>query len=150
MNTSKLQLRDPDQQPSCNVIAGALGEANDAYLKLVSELESHGIRLEWRYYNDGKAWLAKGLHSRVGKRGGKSDKTVLWLSVWDGFFKVTFYVREKYRLDALTIPLDEKARQMMASSKQMGKLKYFPLTIDVCSNEFIESVMSVVAFMKDH
>jgi len=79
-------LRDPNVQPSDDVIAEALREATDAYVKFVNELAKHDIQLEWRYYTDGKAWLAKGLYKWTGVRGGQNEKTVFWLSIWDGFF----------------------------------------------------------------
>lgn len=77
MKTVKEQLlRNPDIEPSGDVIEKALGQANNTYMKFLVELASHDIRLEWRYYNDGKAWLAKGLYKRTGARGGQSEKTV--------------------------------------------------------------------------
>ena len=76
-STKKQLLRDPDIEPSSDVIAEALGESNNAYIKFISELASHDIHLEWRYYNDGKSWLAKGLFKwtdDIGFKGnGKSE-----------------------------------------------------------------------------
>ena len=107
MKTTREQLlRDPDIKPSRDVIAKALGEANAAYLTFINELASHDIQLEWRYYNDGKAWLAKGLYKWTGARGGQKENTVFWLSIWDSFFKVTIYFPEKNRGEVLRLPLD--------------------------------------------
>lgn len=86
--TKEQLLRNPDLVPSGDVIANALGEANNAYIKFINELESHDIYLEWRYYNDGKAWLAKGLYTWTGVRGGQNKTTVFWLSIWDGWKKI--------------------------------------------------------------
>ena len=76
-STSQQLLRNPDIEPSSDVIAKALGESNNAYIKFISELASHDIHLEWRYYNDGKSWLAKGLFKwtdDIGFKGnGKSE-----------------------------------------------------------------------------
>lgn len=52
-------------EPSNYVIAKALGEANNSYMKFVDELANHDIQLEWRYYTDSRAWLAKGLLKRL-------------------------------------------------------------------------------------
>lgn len=58
METAKRQmLRGPDIQPTDDVIAAALGEANDAYQAFFSRLAGMEIDLAWRYYTDGKAWL---------------------------------------------------------------------------------------------
>jgi len=149
MKTTKEQmLRDPDIEPSSDVIAKALGEANNAYIKFVNELASHDIQLEWRYYNDGKAWLAKGLYKWTGVRGGQKETTVFWLSIWDGFFKVTIYFPEKARADVLNLPLDNAVKRMIADSNQMGKLKSFPLVFDLYSDEMFGAVFSLADLKK--
>ena len=149
METTKQQLlRNPDTEPSSEIIAKALGEANDAYLMFVNELANHDIQLQWRYYTDGKAWLAKGLYKWTGVRGGQKEKTVFWLSIWDGFFKVTIYIPEKSRADVYNLPLDVEVKRMTADSKQMGKLKYFPIIFDLCSDDMFEAVFSLADFRK--
>ena len=65
--------------------------------------------------------------------------TVFWLSIWEGFFKVTIYIPEKARADIFSLPLDDEVKQMIADSKQMGeKLKYFPLVFELHSDEMFE------------
>lgn len=142
-------LRIADIEPSNNVIAKALGVANDAYVKFAKASDKHDFEIEWRYYNDGKAWLAKGLFKWTGARGGKNETTVFWLSIWDGFFKVTIYIPEKARVDALRLPLDNKVKRMITDSQQMGKLKYFPLVFNLCSDEMFESVFILADFRRN-
>ena len=147
MNEKQL-LRNPDIEPSDDVIAGALGASNNTYIMFVNELEKHHIRLEWRYYTDGKAWLGKGLYQWTGIRGCHKETTVFWLSAWDGFFKVTIYFPEKFRTDVLALPLDNTVKQMAADSKQMGKLKYFPVTFELRSDKFLDAVFMLADFRK--
>ena len=146
--TKKQLLRDPDIEPTSEVIGIALGESNKAYIKFINEIANHDIHLEWRYYNDGKAWLAKGLFKWTGARGGQNEKTVFWLSIWDGFFKVTIYVPEKARADILSIPFGNEVKEMIEASQQMGKLKYFPIVFDLCSEEMFEEVFLIFDFRK--
>lgn len=149
MGMNKVQLlRDPDIQPSIDVISKALGGAYDTYTKFITELANHDIHLSWRYYNDGKAWLAKGLHKWTGIRGGQNETTVFWLSIWDGFFKVTFYVPEKSRADISRIQLDEEVKLMISDSRQMGKLKYFPITFDLDLDEMLKTIFLLADFKK--
>ena len=149
METTKQQLlRNPDTEPSNEIIAKALGETNNAYIKFINELVSHDIQLEWRYYNDGKAWLAKGLCKCLNVRGGQKEKTVFWLSIWDGFFKVTIYIPEKSRGDIINLPLDVEVKRMIVDSKQMGKLKYFPVVFDLYSDDMFEAVFTLADFRK--
>ena len=147
-STKEQLLRNPDIEPTSDVIAKALGEANNAYVEFIRELGKHDIQLEWRYYNDGKAWLAKGLYKWTGARGGQKEKTIFWLSVWDGFFKVTIYFPENSRADVLMLPLDSSVKLMVEGSKQMGKLKFFPLTFDISTDEKLATVFSLADFRR--
>ena len=147
-SNAEQMLRNHDIEPSSDVIAKALKESNNTYIKFIKELTSHDIYLEWRYYNDGKAWLAKGLFKWKGVRGGQNEKTVFWLSIWNGFFKVTIYVPEKTRADVLRLPLDNEVKLMIEASQEMGKLKYFPIVFDLCSDEMFEAVFLLADFRK--
>lgn len=146
-NTENM-LRNPDIQPSSEVIARALGESNNAYIRFINELACHDIHLEWRYYNDGKAWLAKGLFKWTGIRGGQNETTVFWLSIGDSFFKVTIYIPEKARAGVLSLPLDNEVKLMILNLPQMGKLKYFPIVFDLYSDEMSETVLLLADFRK--
>ena len=150
METAKRQmLRDPGVEPTDEVIAMALGEANDAYLKFISRLNRMEIRLAWRYYTDGKAWLGKGLYRWTGARGGQRETTIFWLSLWQGFFKVTIYVPEASRADILSLPLDDEVMRMAAGTERMGnRLKYLPLVFDLRSEELFPSVFALADFKK--
>lgn len=147
-STREQFLRNPAIEPTSAVIAKALGKSNNAYVKFINELANREIHLEWRYYNDGKAWLAKGLYKWTGVRGGQNEKTVFWLSIWDGFFKVTIYAPEKARKDVLCLPLADEVAGMLAASEQMGKMQYFPIVFDLCSDEMFEAVFLLVEFRK--
>ncbi|HPB17679.1 MAG TPA: DUF3788 family protein [Clostridia bacterium] len=150
METTKEQLlRNPDIQPSSDVIAKALNEANNTYIKFANELINHNIEIEWRYYTDGKAWLAKGLYKWKGVRGGQNETTVFWLSVWDGFFKLSIFIPEKNREDAQNLPLSDNIKKMISESKQMGKLKFFPVVFDLYSEELLPSVFTLLDFKKN-
>lgn len=141
-------LRNPDIEPSRDIIANALGESSNAYIEFINKLSKHDIDLEWRYYNDGKAWLAKGLFKWTGVRGGQKEKTIFWISIWDGFFKVTIYIPEKSRADLFNLPIDDEVKLMISASQQMGKLKYFPIVFDLYSDEMFEVVFLLADFKK--
>jgi hypothetical protein len=147
---SKVQLlRNPAIEPTDNVIAKALGSAHAAYAEFIKKLGSLDIELKWRYYTDGKAWLAKGLYQRTGSRGGQKETTVFWLSVWEGFFKVTIYFPENTRADVLRLPLGGKIKRMIADSNRMGKMKFFPVVLELCSDEMFDWVLLLADFKKN-
>jgi len=149
MQSPKQLLRNPGTEPTGDVLAQALAEANDAYVIFVSELKNHNIELIWRYYTDGKSWLAKGLYQWTGVRGGQKESTVFWLSIWDGFFKVSIFVQEKYREEISRLPLSEEVKQMIADARQMGnRLRYFPLVFDMRSDEMFGALFELMDFRK--
>lgn len=145
----KQLLRNPNIQPTSDIIAEALQDANDSYIKFLNELANQDIDLEWRYYTDGKAWLGKGLYKWLGVRGGQKVTTVFWLSIWEGFFKITIYIPEKARDDLFSLPLNNTVKQMINDSKQMGnRLKFFPLVFELNSNESFEEIHILFDFKK--
>ena len=154
MEAPEQLLRDPNMEPTNEIIADALGEANGAYLKFTEGLKSRDINLTYRYYTDGKAWLGKGLYRWTGARGGQNEVTAFWLSVWGdpsragGFFKVSIYIPEKARADALRLPVSDDIKRMIDSSNQMGKLKFFPLIFDMRSDELADEVYTLIDFKK--
>jgi len=146
---SQQLLRDSTIEPTAQVLEKALGNANEAYVNFVRELVSQDITIEWRYYTDGKAWLAKGVHRWIGTRGGQKEITVFWLSIWEGFFKLSIYFPVKCREEILQLPLPLEVIQMIKDSKQMGsKLKFFPIVFDLYSENLFESIFCMFDFKK--
>jgi hypothetical protein len=141
-------LRSPNTEPTSEVIAEGLGAANIAYKKFINGLKNRDIQIEWRYYNDGKAWLGKGLYKQIGVRGGQKEITAFWLSIWEEFFKVTIYIPEKYRANALSLSLDGEVRTMVENAKQMGKLKFFPLVFDLRIDDLFNALYTLIDFRK--
>jgi len=95
INLEKKQLlRDANIMPAGEVIAEGLGPAYNSYILFLEKLYYRGVKLNWHYYSDGKAWLAKGLYKWVTSRGTQKETTALWLSIWEDFFRVTIYSGE--------------------------------------------------------
>ena len=147
MNRKQL-LRDADIEPTSEAIAEGLGSVNNIYISFLENLKNYDIEVDWRYYNDGKAWLGKGLHKWVTARGAHKEVTAFWLSIWEGFFRVTIFLPEKYRAEALNLSLSGEIRKMIEEAKQMGKLKFFPLIFDLCSDEMSDEVFTIIDFRK--
>ena len=141
-------LRDQNIEPTSDVIAEGLDASDKAYREFIEGLTSHDIYIDWRYYNDGKAWLGKALFKWKGARGGEKEMTVFWLSIWSGFFKVSLFIPEKARADLLNLTLDGDIKRMIEDSKQIGKLKFFPLIFDLRSNELFDTIYAIIDFRK--
>jgi len=141
-------LRDSNIEPTMEVIEEGLGATSGSYALFLEELKNYEIQVDWRYYNDGKAWLGKGLHHWVTSRGTKKENTVFWLSIWEGFFKVSVFIPEKHRDDVLDLPLTDEIKTMISNAKQMGKLKFFPLVFDITSNNLFPEIFTLINFRK--
>jgi hypothetical protein len=139
-------LRDADIEPTSEIIAEGLGAANAAYLKFIDELKHHDIQVDWRFYNDGKAWLGKALYKWTTARGTQKEMTAFWLSIWDGFFRVSLFIPEKVRAEALALKLSGETKNMIADSKQMGKLKFFPLVFDLRTDDLFDDIYTLADF----
>ncbi|MDR0748626.1 MAG: DUF3788 domain-containing protein [Tannerellaceae bacterium] len=133
-------LKDPEVFPSNEVLKETLGD--DIYKVLGSFVETiiseeYGLAPEWRFYNDGKAWLCKTVYKK---------KTVFWLSVWEGFFKVSFFFTEKH-LDAIAaLNISEAIKDEFAKAKPVGRL--IPMIFDVCKKEQLDDLLTVVRHKK--
>ena len=137
---TQILLRDPDIFPSEEVLRNALGETNyNLFQGFVQNITSptSGLAMEWRYYNDGKAWLCKVVNKK---------KTVFWPSIWEHYFKTSFYFTEKHleSIDALSIA--DSLKQQLAQAKSIGKL--IPLIIDVHNDEAMTDLLTLVHFKK--
>ena len=110
-----LLLTDPKVFPDDSIIAGALGKAHPLWLKFFQELHAAhpSVEAEWRYYNDGKRWLMKITHKK---------KTVVWLGIEDGHFRITAYLTEKARAAVEASDLSEDCKAQFAHSKRFGRL----------------------------
>lgn len=135
-----MQLRDPEIIPTERVLNEVLG--NSVYSVLASFLgritsPEYGLNIEWRYYNDGKAWLGKITQKK---------KTILWLSIWEGFFKMSFYFTEKHLKSFAELDISKTKKEELATAKPIGKL--FPLTVDISCKEQLADLFTVVGFKK--
>ena len=84
--TPKPELRDPDVYPDDAVLEAILGRSFKAYTALRETAAGMGLSLDWKFYNDGKAWLC-----RVSRK----KKTAAWMSAWKGYFRATVYFSGK-------------------------------------------------------
>ena len=153
MNKEHLQLlRDANVKPTDETIADGLGETNSTYIKFIDGLKHNGISLmDWRYYNDGKAWLTKGEYKWITARGTNKVKPVFWLSIWEGFFKVAFFFSVKLRAGLLALPISKETEEIIKSAEPMGKtMRFIPITFEISDDKQLGDVYVLAQFRKEN
>jgi len=132
-------LKDKDQYPDSNVLKEALKENYKTFQQMEQSISQEPYNLvgEWRYYNDGKAWLYKANYKK---------KTVFWLTVISTAFIVTFYFNEKNNQGVFSLPIEESLKENLKNAKPIGKL--LPLQIEVSNSDPIEDILTLVDYKK--
>jgi hypothetical protein len=114
-------LTDPKQSPSEDVIFSHIGRRRVLWEALFEHLrtEHPDCVAQWRYYNDGKSWLLN--ESR-------KKKTVFWLSVVRGTFRITAYFTDKARDAIRASALSDDLKAQFLGAAPMGKLRGITIT----------------------
>ena len=137
METQLLRVENPF--PDAGVLKENLGEIYDVYARFVSVIiaEPYSLQPEWNYYKDGKAWLCKITFRK---------KTVIWLSVWEDCFKVTFFFTEKSKSGIEELKINPSIKESFLRSKNIGKL--IPLGIAIRDKSQVDDVLKIIEFKK--
>jgi len=128
-------LNNKNEFPSEEVLKKILGKTFNHYQKLEIILMSEfAITYEWRYYNDSKAWLCKVAHKK---------KTIFWLSIWDGFFKTSFFFLERHLEDIMKLKIN---KNNFTVEKEWGKM--IPLIFEIKNDKIIKDLLKMVEYKK--
>lgn len=153
MDKEALQLlRDSSIKPTDNIIAECLGTTSEVYNLFLEELKKHSITLmEWRYYNDGKAWLSKGEYKWTTSRGTNKVQPIFWISIWKGFFKISFNFSEKTKEKLLALPISEDTKDLIKNIKPNGnKMKFLAVIFDVNYEKQLNDIFLLAQFRKEN
>lgn len=134
-----ISLKDQQILPTNEVLENAMGASFQVYSELIESISKpeFGLVPEWKYYNDGKAWLCKVCFKK---------KTIFWLSVWNQYFKIGFYFTEKHLEGIAGLDIDETIKDNFGQSKHIGKL--IPLTLEMRNKEQIADALKIIDFKK--
>lgn len=130
-------LKDKEQFPTPEVLSTILKGSFPAYEQLEKELADAGTGIEWKYYNDGKAWMGKLMAKK---------KNLGWLHVYSGFFTVTCFCMEKHLETIAASALPQQVKDQILGEAFDSKLK--PMRIAVRAVEQIADVYKLLDFKK--
>ncbi len=130
---NKKELGNENIYPNEEVLRSILGDSFEAYTKLLEMYNSLGMVYEWRYYNDGKAWLCKVQ---------KKKRTIVWMSAWKGYMQATSYFPLRLIDKVYELDLREETKERIRNTKNVGKSK--PCIFEIRDESVIKEFKRVV------
>ena len=129
-------LREQEIFPSKEVLKNALGKVYGILENLEERLtrDEFALTFNWHYYRDGKSWLCKVCHKK---------KTIFWLSVWDGFFKTSFFFLERHLEGIASLGIDKNSYVM---KNEWGKM--IPFIFNVADKKQFTDLLKMIEFKK--
>lgn len=132
---SVVQLRDAEVYPTDGVLKAILRDSYGVYQALLELYKANDLEYEWRFYNDAKIWLCK---VRQKKR------TIVWMSVWNGYIQATIYFPERYIDDIYGLDISEGTIESIKNTKNTGKSK--PCVFKMVHTKTLADFTSVMQF----
>lgn len=132
---NSIELRDETIYPDDKVLTGILGDSFPAYKELLELYDQKNLVYTWRYYKDGKAWLCKVQ---------KKDKTIVWMSAWNGYMQATVYIPEKNIEQIYFLDISEERKEKIRNTKNTGKSK--PCIFEVRTTDVLDDFKTVLQF----
>jgi len=129
------QLADEAVYPDEQILRGVLGASYDAYGALLELYERMDMHWEWRYYQDGKAWLCKVQRKK---------RTIVWMSAWKGYMQATVYIPERLLDQVYALPIQEKAKARIRNTKNVGRSK--PCIFEIHDTGVLKDLETVMDF----
>jgi hypothetical protein len=129
-------LIDKTIQPDDVLIFSFIGEKQLFWKQIMQHLHDHytDITEEWKFYNDGKCWLFRALRKK---------KTIFWVGVIKGTFRITFYLADKAEplIEDSSIPEEVKNKFRNAKPSKFGRV----VTIIIQDGQDVEVVKTLIA-----
>lgn len=130
---NSVQLKDEAIFPDDGVLKPILGKSFEAYLELLDRFGKNELTTEWRYYKDGKAWLCKVQ---------KKKKTIVWISVWQGFTQAAIYFPVRLLDTILELDINQNLKENFLATKNVGKSK--PCIFKIYDKEILDDFEKVM------
>jgi len=147
-NHGEVQLRDRDVIPTSDVLESILNNSFEAYESFQDGILDLEIEQNWQWYTPHKAWYAKGQYFWTTSRGTKKDKTLYWLHVYNSYFYVAVWFKEKQREEALSSNVSEKTKQIIHNAKTEMGMPTFPVLFKVTSVDVLQDIYALLELKK--
>ncbi|MFH0989169.1 MAG: DUF3788 family protein [bacterium] len=135
-------LTDKTQHPTEELIFSHLGKSKSLWISLFEYIHTYhpDISEEWRYYNDGKSWLMKVTRKK---------KTIFWLSVLQGTFRITFYFTDKAKEIIEKSAISDELKEQFKKGKYYNKISGLTITFKYKKDvEFAKALIGIKLSLK--
>jgi hypothetical protein len=114
-------LTDKNQLPTNEIVFSFIGKNKTLWISLFEYIHNNhsGLTEEWKYYNDGKSWLLKVT---------KKAKTIFWLSVINGTFRITFYFNDKANQAIEDSNISKELKDQYRNGKRYNRIRGLTIT----------------------
>jgi len=132
-------LTDKNQFPTEEIIFSHIGKSKILWQSVFEYIHKNhpDFSEQWRYYNDGKSWLLKVT---------RKSKTIFWLSVIKGSFRMTFYFTDKAEQAVTNSAVSDELKEQFKSGKRFGKI--CGITIIFKNKKDVEYAKSLIAIKR--
>ena len=134
-SVNNVELTDSSVYPDENVLKGVLGKSYQAYCALLELFDQYGMHHEWRYYNDGKAWLCKVQ---------KKKRTIVWMSAWKGYMQAAIYIPERIISEVYSLPVSTDTKERIKTTNNVGKSK--PCLFEIRNQKILKDLETIMDF----
>ena len=143
-DNEKWQLREQNVIPTGEVLKQVLDNSYAIYETFCDVLPDLNIDQEWQWYTPYKAWFARGQYQWMTPRGTKKEKTLYWLYVYDEYFSVAIWFKEKNRMEIINSNVSEKVKHMILDAKTMGNMPTFPVIFNIVTAEQLADIYELI------
>lgn len=127
-------LTDRFTIPTDDLIFSIIGDKRVFWQRIITYLRDNhtDITEVWRFYDDGKCWLFRTL---------KKKKTIFWIGILDGTFRVSFYLTDKATPLIVQSELPEKMKNEFLNT---AGNKFRSVTIKMNDADDAENVIKLI------
>jgi len=120
--------------PTDELIFSIIGDKKIFWQRILSYLHDNHTDISevWRFYDDGKSWLFRTL---------KKKKTIFWIGILDGTFRVSFYLADKATPLIVQSALPEKIKKEFLNT---AGNKFRSITIKMNDADDAENVIKLI------
>ena len=143
-----LQLKEKESIPNDEIIKSLLKGSYSAYETLQDKLPELDMEQDWMWYTPYKAWFAKGIHWWTTIRGTRKEKVLYWLYIYNGYFSVAIWFKEKNRKELLEANVSKETKKLIMNAETKMKMPTFPVLIDVKSIKELKDIYTLIECKK--